>query len=810
MMVTHVWLERSRRRALHASALGLMAEAAAMVGRGLLRLAQLNTMLLLASCASEVPLGEGGGPPSLPGDPGLLVSDPLPKPTGSPDRVWVAMPEGTALGGYGATVQSTAGGVLILPVVNGGFDPAQLEAVLGDPITATVKNASGLVVVSLQALAKASAPPVIVRVSPTPRMRDVPLNMTLLVVFSEQVDRATVTDQTVRLFKGGMPVAGDVELDPEGIKVVFLPALALDPNTDYSLEVTTGVKDLSGEPLSQAVQVQFTTGASQAGVLQVVTSTRGSGLDPDGYRVIIDADTAGAQPVGISDTLQVPLSEGPHTVELVDVAANCAASPRGTLAVNVPAGGATTAAFSIDCSGSGLFGLLYVGTSVTGAPLDPDGYRVVLDADTAGGWAIQVRDTVVRNIAAGPHTVALAGVAANCNVSPAAPVPVTVDPMINVFVDFSVTCAVVGPSGTVWLQTTTTGSGTDPDGYWMILDHDTAGAMVLQATDSIALTLGAGSHTVELTGVAMHCAAASPTLAVVDLAANDTAVVQFPIDCASPGPATPALAFVRDGQVYLVNPDGTGLVQVTSTGPGVVNWDPAWSPDGQRLAFSSNRGGGWAIYVMNADGSNVVRRTSGHYDTDPAWSPDGGSILFSTLQAGSSAVAAVPPDGPSSVTVVLDRPGWDGYPAWSPDGRFITFSSDWRAYDILWDLYVMNADGTNVSPLLEGPFFGPPLTLYYESAWSPDGMRIAVVACEAGFYDCYPSEIVVVNQDGSGASAIAQGGGLSAPTWSPDGMRIAYAASGCPDCQPSLYFASADGSGGGLILANGAAPAWRP
>lgn len=788
----------------------MMTEAASPAGRRLTRLAMLGAIVLLGSCSSDSPLGDGGGPPSLPDIPGLFVSDPLPALAGPADLVWVSLREGIALGGYRATVRSTAGGARTLPVVNGGFDPVALEGVPDDTITVTVMDPSSLVVVSLQAQVKASAPPVIVRVSPAPRMRDVPLNMSLLVVFSEPVDPVTVTDQTVRLFKRGVPVAGEVELDPEGIRAVFLPAVALDPSTDYSLDVTTGVKDLSGEPLSGAVQVQFTTGASQAGVLQVVTSTRGSGLDPDGYRVIIDADTAGAQPVGISDTLQVPLSEGPHTVELVDVAANCAASPRGTLAVNVPAGGATTAAFSIDCSGSGLFGLLYVGTSATGAPLDPDGYRVVLDADTAGGWAIQVRDTVVRNIAAGPHTVALAGVAANCNVSPAAPVPVTIDPMINVFVDFSVTCAVVGPSGTVWLQTTTTGSGTDPDGYWMILDHDTAGAMVLQATDSIALTLGAGSHTVELTGVAMHCAAASPTLAVVDLAANDTAAVQFPIDCVSPGPATPALAFVRDGQVYLVNPDGTGLVQVTSTGPGVVNWDPAWSPDGQRLAFSSNRGGGWAIYVMNADGSNVVRRTSGHYDTGPAWSPDGGSILFSTLQAGSSAVAAVPPDGPSSVTVVLDRPGWDGYPAWSPDGRFITFSSDWRAYDILWDLYVMNADGTNVSPLLEGPFFGPPLTLYYESAWSPDGMRIAVVACEAGFYDCYPSEIVVVNQDGSGATPVAQGGGLAGPAWSPDGLAIAYSASGCPGCQPSLYLVRADGSGGGVILANGAGPAWRP
>ena len=72
------------------------------------------------------------------------------------------------------------------------------------------------------------------------------------------------------------------------------------------------------------------------------------------------------------------------------------------------------------------------------------------------------------------------------------------------------------------------------------------------------------------------------------------------------------LAFVRDGQIFRVRSDGTGLVQLTSDG---MNSEPAWAPDGARIAFvreGAPTPEGWVtsdIYVMNADGSNVVRRT---------------------------------------------------------------------------------------------------------------------------------------------------------------------------------------------------------
>jgi Tol biopolymer transport system component len=286
----------------------------------------------------------------------------------------------------------------------------------------------------------------------------------------------------------------------------------------------------------------------------------------------------------------------------------------------------------------------------------------------------------------------------------------------------------------------------------------------------------------------------------------------IPFTTAATGEPVTQLAFVRDGQIHLVHSDGTGLVQLTHTGDSVSNLDPAWSPDGQRLAFTSNRAGDWDIYVMNADGSDVVRRTSGGSNTQPAWAPDGRMIAFTSVQSGSAGVWVIDADGGQGSRVILDRPGYDATPAWSPDGRKITFTSDWRAYDFVYDLYVMNADGSNVQPLLEGPFFWVDgLTFYFQSAWSPDGQKIAVVVCGWAYDDCFPnSAIALANADGSGLKVIARAGGYARPTWSPDGRTIAFASSTCRDCQPSLRVVRADGSAEGLLVTNGHSPAWRP
>jgi len=86
--------------------------------------------------------------------------------------------------------------------------------------------------------------------------------------------------------------------------------------------------------------------------------------------------------------------------------------------------------------------------------------------------------------------------------------------------------------------------------------------------------------------------------------------------------------------IFLINVDGSGLRKITSDSR--ANFYRTWSPDGSRLAFSSNRDGDWDIYVMNADGSDVRQLVdSPGLDDKPHWSPDGSRIGFATTRRGS-------------------------------------------------------------------------------------------------------------------------------------------------------------------------------
>ena len=148
--------------------------------------------------------------------------------------------------------------------------------------------------------------------------------------------------------------------------------------------------------------------------------------------------------------------------------------------------------------------------------------------------------------------------------------------------------------------------------------------------------------------------------------------------------------------IWLMNSDGTNARNLTTDLPGdLARGEPAWSPDGQWIAFTSSRGtagpGRGSIWIMRADGS-AKRQLTVHpgngFDLAPSWSPDGQRIAF---QRGGISIVTVA----TGEVVTLDQPGTSVHPAWSPDGRHIAFS--WQPSEPGaggWEIYTVRPDGT--------------------------------------------------------------------------------------------------------------------
>jgi len=160
--------------------------------------------------------------------------------------------------------------------------------------------------------------------------------------------------------------------------------------------------------------------------------------------------------------------------------------------------------------------------------------------------------------------------------------------------------------------------------------------------------------------------------------------------------------------IYVVNVDGSGLIQLTRDAG--LNGSAAWSPDSKQIAFTSNRDGKSKIWVMNPDGSNQrllpnpQNTGTGFYGGQPAWSPDGTKILFissRTCRAGvATAIYVMNADGSNSRLVTNDPNDCGGYssPRWSPDGARILAGFAPERVGILEpipEIIIMNADGSN-------------------------------------------------------------------------------------------------------------------
>ena len=203
------------------------------------------------------------------------------------------------------------------------------------------------------------------------------------------------------------------------------------------------------------------------------------------------------------------------------------------------------------------------------------------------------------------------------------------------------------------------------------------------------------------------------------------------------------------GDIYSVEPDGTGLLRLTSTKN--YEGDPAWSPDGQKIAYIRAQD----LWVMNADGSDQHKVANFKPDLrDPGWSPNGQRLIFATESRGED-IWTIKADGSKPRQVTKTKQA-EFQPSWSPTGKRIAFV---RERTEVYRIVTANPDGSKQKvpmPKFHDTQLGP--------NWAPNGRQLT-------FYDV-DTNIYVVKADGTGRRRVKYG---SSPAFSPDGKLMAVA-----------------------------------
>lgn len=239
--------------------------------------------------------------------------------------------------------------------------------------------------------------------------------------------------------------------------------------------------------------------------------------------------------------------------------------------------------------------------------------------------------------------------------------------------------------------------------------------------------------------------------------------------------------FSQNRGVFIHTVDADGQNDVPLTASDCLGALPAWSTDGNRIAYHCYNPdtGKSDLWVMSADGSGAsfISELPGLIEIQ--WSPDDAQLMYFAPQSDGMENDIYVLDIASGETVNLtkDSPVWDAFPDWSPDGAQIAFVSD-RAENgkSLDDIWVMNADGSGLVNLTNN---GEDWEDDHPT-WSPDGKQIAFFRTSSLFSQMAeggPAGLWVMDADGQNPRLVTAIDGFrpsGRAAWSPDGQYLAY------------------------------------